>query len=332
MAALEIISVSTPDETPEQLWNSNIDTPAAGAAFDQQVLHVAAWAIGRSAPAAAVEITSGERILAVAPLRMPRPDLSRAYPDTAEAGLAGMAVDLDAGVLPEEFELDLRVILQNGERVHIGSVKGRRGHPSGIPDAVPAPTLHEDVRALISKVAGDHPEFAGLDERGAHDAILDRLVLDGRKVLDIGAGLGDTSRALRARGAAIVDGLEPDRELVRIARLLTAYHHTTRVSFHAADIAAPDAYAEHYDVVLALGAFDRVGQVLARIAGITDGVFVTIVPDTDQSVAVIREAFDHHEVLGPAGESSAGHVLAAAHSEQALASALRSADASEVAR
>jgi len=49
-------------------------------------------------------------------------------------------------------------------------------------------------------------------------------------------------------------------------------------------------------------------------------------------VAVIREAFDHHEVLGPAGESSAGHVLAAAHSEQALASALRSADASEVAR
>ena len=50
--------------------------------------------------------------------------------------------------------------------------------------------------------------------------------------------------------------------------------------------------------MLALGAFDRVGQVLARIAGITDGVFVTVVPDTDQSVAVIREAFEHHEVLG----------------------------------
>ena len=88
---------------------------------------------------------------------------------------------------------------------------------------------------------------------------------------------------------------------MRIARLLNAYHHTTRVSFAAADIAVPDAYGEHYDVVLALGAFDRVGQVLARIAGITDGVFVTVVPDTDQSVAVIREAFEHHEVLGPAG-------------------------------
>jgi hypothetical protein len=153
MAALEILSVSTPDEAPDQLWNSNIDTPAAGATFDYPVLHLAAWAIGRSAPAAAVEIISGDRILAVAPLRMPRPDLVMAYADAAEAGMAGMAVDLDVGDLPEEFELTLRVILQSGERVDIGSVTGRRGHPSGIPDAVPAPTLREDVRALLSKVA-----------------------------------------------------------------------------------------------------------------------------------------------------------------------------------
>jgi hypothetical protein len=103
------------------------------------------------------------------------------------------------------------------------------------------------------------------------------------------------------------------------------------VSFAAADIGLPDAYGEHYDVVLALGAFDRVGQGLARIAGITDGVFVTVVPDTDQSVAVIREAFEHHQVLGPAG-SSGGHVVAAAHSAEALASALRAGDASEVAQ
>jgi 2-polyprenyl-3-methyl-5-hydroxy-6-metoxy-1,4-benzoquinol methylase len=211
-------------------------------------------------------------------------------------------------------------------------VTGRRGDPSGIPDAVPAPTLHEDVRALLSKVAADHPDLADLDERGAHDAILDRLVLQGRKVLDVGAGLGDTSRTLRARGAAIVDGLEPDEKLVRIARLLTAYHHTTRVSFQSADIAVPDAYAEHYDVVLALGVFDRVGQVLARIAAITDEVFVTVVSDIDQSLAVIRGAFEHHELLGPAGEPGSGHVVAAAHTEQALASALRSADASKVAR
>ena len=125
--------------------------------------------------------------------------------------MAGMAVDLDVGDLPEEFELTLRVILQNGERVDIGSVTGRRGHPSGIPDAVPAPTLREDVRALLSKVAAARPYSPTSTSARFRNATLDRLALDGRKVLDIGAGLGDTSRALRARGAAIVDGLEPDR-------------------------------------------------------------------------------------------------------------------------
>ncbi len=332
MAALEILSVSTPDEAPEQLWDSNIDIPAAGATFDHHVLHIAAWAIGRSAPSAAIELVSGERIVAIAPLRTARPDLSMAYPKVPEAGLAGMAVDVDAGELPEEFELVLRAVLQNGERVQIGSIAGRRGDPSGIPDAVPAPTLHEDVRALLSKVATDYPGLTELDERGAHDTVLDRLVIEGRKVLDIGSGLGDTSRALRNRGAAIVDGLEPDPHRLRVARLLNAYHHTTRVSFYGSDIALPEAYAEHYDLVLALAAFDRVGQVLTPIAAITDGAFVTIVPDTDQSVAVIRETFEHHELLGPAGDASPGHVVAAAHSEEALASALRSADASEVAQ
>ena len=177
MAAIEILSVSTPDETPEQLWDANIDIPAAGAAFDHHVLHVAAWAIGRSAPAAAVELLSNDQIIAVAPLRMPRPDLSMAYSQVEEAGHAGMAVDIDATRLPEEFELVLRVILQTGERLQIGTIAGRRGDASGIPDPVPAPTLHEEVRALLSKVAADHPHVTELDERGAHEAALDRLAL-----------------------------------------------------------------------------------------------------------------------------------------------------------
>ena len=47
-------------------------------------------------------------------------------------------------------------------------------------------------------------------------------------------------------------------KLVRLARLLNAYHHATRVSFYHRDIARPDTYDEHYGVVLALSVFDRV--------------------------------------------------------------------------
>jgi SAM-dependent methyltransferase len=313
LAAVEILSVSTPDEAPEQLWGSGIDRPAAGYQSDRPELHVAAWAIGQSAPAAALELVSEDQVLVVAPLRTPRPDLSAAFSQVPEAGMSGMAVDLDTSGLPQEFEILLRVVLQTGERVQIGSISGRREIPSEGP---PPPTLKEEVRELLHSLAP-----GGFNEPDAEETILDRIMLRGEKVLDVGAGLGDTSRAARARGAAIVDGFEPDAELVRLARLLNAYHHATRVSFYHRDIARPDTYEERYGVVLALSAFDRVGGVLGKIAEITDGVFVTIVPDVEKGLASIAKSFEHHEVL-----DSARGLVAAAHTEEALAAALRSHD------
>ena len=278
-------------------------------------MHVAAWAIGKSAPAAALELVSEDKVLVVAPLRIPRPDLSTAFSQVPEAGMSGMALDLDTSGLPQEFEVLLRIVLQTGERVQIGSIAGRRGDASEIPEAVPAaPTLQEAVRELLQSLAPD-----GFDEPEAEETILDRIMLRGEKVLDVGAGLGDTSRAARARGAAIVDGFEPDAELVRLARLLNACHHATRVSFYHHDIARPDTYDERYGVVLALSVFDRVGGVLGKIAEITDGVFVTIVSDVEKGLASIGKSFEHHEVL----DATRG-LLAAAHTKEALATALRS--------
>jgi SAM-dependent methyltransferase len=317
VSPVEILSVSTPDETPAQLWDSDIDSPTAGY---HPGFHVAAWAIGQSAPAVAVELVSEDGVLVVAPLRIPRPDLSAAYSHVPEAGMSGMAVDLDTSSLPQEFEILLRVVLQTGERVQIGSIAGRRRDSSDLPEKDPAaPTLERDVRELLQRVGP-----AGLDESDVEEKILDSITLRGEKVLDVGAGLGEVSRVARARGAAIVDGFEPDAELVRLARLLNAYHHTTRVSFYHHDIAQPHTYDEHYDVVLALSAFDRVNGVLGKIAEITDGVFLTIVPDLDTDLVSIGKSFEHHEVM-----DAARGLVAAAHTKEALAAALHSGDAIE---
>ena len=313
-AAVEILSVSTPDEAPEQLWGSDIDSPAAGR---HPGLHVAAWAIGQSAPAAVIELVSEEQVLVVAPLRIPRPDLSEAFSQVPEADLAGMAVDLDTSELPQEFEILLRAVLQTGERVQIGSITGRRTESSDLPEeGSAAPTLKEEVRELLANLSP-----GGLDEPETEGTILDRIVLGGEKVLDIGAGLGEVSRAARARGAAIVDGFEPDADLVRLARLLNAYHHATRVSFYHHDIRRPDTYGESYGVVLVLSAFDRVSGVLGKIAEITDGVFVTVVSHVEKDLASIGKSFEHHEVL-----DAARGLVAAAHTKEALAAALRSGD------
>ena len=308
MPALEILSVSIPDEAPGPLLGSSVDRPQPGERTDDPMLHVAAWVIGQRSPAAAVEVARDGEIVAIAPLRMRRPDLSAAFPDVPEAGTAGMAVDVDTAAFPPEFELVLTVLLQDGERVEIGSIAGRRGEPSETPAPPAAPTLREDVRALLAEVA------AGTGDE--HAAVLDRLELGDRKVLDIGSGLGDTSRGARVRGALLVDGLEPDAESVRIARLLNAYHHTTRVSFFERDIETPEAYGEHYDVVLALASFERIEPVLDHVAAITDGVLVTV-PDGESRMRSLGAHFRHHEML-------TDQVVAAAHTRDALQAALRS--------
>jgi 2-polyprenyl-3-methyl-5-hydroxy-6-metoxy-1,4-benzoquinol methylase len=311
LAAVEILDVATPERAPDQLWGASVDSPAPG---NHPGLHIAAWAIGRSAPAAAVEVVSEGKVLAVAPLRVPRPDLTGAFWQAPEAAMSGMAVDLDASELPDEFEVLLRVVLQNGERVGIGSIRGRRADPSGTSAESPAaPTLEPDVRGLLQSLVP-----SGFDESGSHEAILDRIALRGQKVLDVGAGLGNASRAARARGAAIVDGFESDAELVRLARLMNACHHATRVSFYHRDIAQPGSYDERYGVVLALSAFDQVSGVLGSIADITEGTLVTIVSDVERDLTSIGAGFAHQEVL-----NAAQGLVVAAHTGEALAAALR---------
>src|ERR1700693_4434242 len=46
--------------------------------------------------------------------------------------------------------------------------------------------------------------------RSGREKILDQIDFRGKRVLDLGANLGEISRAARARGATIVDGYEFD--------------------------------------------------------------------------------------------------------------------------
>jgi hypothetical protein len=310
--AIEIVSVSTPEEAPKQLAGASIDCPSVGDQAEEQALHVAAWAIGQNAPVAAVELVSDDRVLLVAPLRVPRPDLEGAYSQSPEAGLAGMAVNVDASKLPKEFQIRLDAVLQSGERVEIGTISGRRG-PAEMPEA---PTLRGDVLGLLQNLAPD-----GVDDN-SDEALLSHIRLTGKRVLLLGAGLGGTCRAARRQGAALVDGIEPDEKQAQIARLLNAYHHASRVSIYSREIAVPDAYNEPYDIVLALSPFDDLAAVLDKVAGITDGVLLTTLPDLEKSLASIGSSFQHHEVL----DADKG-LVAAAHSKDALAAVLQADDA-----
>ncbi len=131
---------------------------------------------------------------------------------------------------------------------------------------------------------------------------LDRVDFRAKRVLDLGANLGETSRAARARGADLVDGFEQDPFFVEVAQLLNAFNSTERVSFFRRDITDASSYTGRYDLVMALAVWTFVAPRLASIAGVTDVVLIEThnLDGNLQSdyLDVLSHHFPAHRVLG----------------------------------
>jgi SAM-dependent methyltransferase len=158
-----------------------------------------------------------------------------------------------------------------------------------------ATTVEQRLRALIESglalpytshsgfdgtATGNHYQSVALGGeattgfRGDRASVLDCIDFRGRKVLDLGANLGEMSRSARARGARLVDGVEYDPFFVELAQLITAFNGQSRVSFRQGDVTDPSLYEERYDVVLALSVFHYVSRVLDELARVTDVLIV----------------------------------------------------------
>ena len=179
--------------------------------------------------------------------------------------------------------------------------------------------------------------------RSPRDDVLDRIVFEGRHVLDLGSNLGELSRAARARGAALVDGLEYDPYFVSVANTVNAYNGVTRVSFFERDITAPETYAERYDIVLAFSVFVYVRPLLPLVTGIANDLLVLETHRLEDNleehyVAPVLEHMPYHRLLGESewglvgGDPGRRAVIAFARSEETLDRCLRPATESAASR
>jgi len=135
MDTYEALAVSLPSETPEPLLGFFIDEPKPHQRGDVYVLHIIGWVLGRHSRPRSVEIIyqpepdrarpGTDRVIRTTPVRGDRPDVAAAYPDVPPdvdchfeslVGLVGMT---------PEFELRLRVVLEDETRVPLGSLRVR---------------------------------------------------------------------------------------------------------------------------------------------------------------------------------------------------------------
>jgi hypothetical protein len=105
---VEVIAVEA-DEIVEKgpLRGASIDAPTAGRKMAAAAIEIGGWALGPEGPPEAIEATHGDEVLARG-VQQERDDLEGAFPEVAEASMAGFAIDVDGSRLPAESELVVR--------------------------------------------------------------------------------------------------------------------------------------------------------------------------------------------------------------------------------
>ena len=103
-----------------------LDAPAAEAAVDP-IFTVAGWAIDESG-VQRVRIYLDDTLIATVPLTVPRPDLDRLYPRTAQPGAPhGFTVVIDAGASLGFRRLRLEAIDGRGATTHVAAANIKIG-------------------------------------------------------------------------------------------------------------------------------------------------------------------------------------------------------------
>lgn len=110
----------------ERLLGYAIDLPRPGPQPGAFSLDVGGWALGRDSGVEAVEAVAGEQLQRRISLRVPRPDVLEHYPDVSGSPVAGFSAVLGVLGLAPEFELELVAVLEHGDRIPVGAVRGRR--------------------------------------------------------------------------------------------------------------------------------------------------------------------------------------------------------------
>ena len=159
---VEILSVSQRDEARQVLRGFDVESPVAGTSTNEPVVTLAGWALGKASPVASVEIAAGRAVIREEPLR-PRSDVPEQHPGISSDTRTGFGATVGVIGLEREFELELRVVLESGERLPIAIVRGRRELLSPSPAEFLRPIrltcMRRSGSTWLMHLLANHPEI-----------------------------------------------------------------------------------------------------------------------------------------------------------------------------
>jgi hypothetical protein len=146
----------------DYVFGGNVDTPGEGFTSDTYGLTIQGWVLSKSIPVEHVEALYEERPVAVVPLDVERADIAAGFPDVAGAERSGYRAAIGALNLAEQFEIVLRAKLEDGTRLPLARLRGRRRRLPDSPGEEIQPlmvnTIGRSGSTLLVTLLSSHPD------------------------------------------------------------------------------------------------------------------------------------------------------------------------------
>jgi hypothetical protein len=162
-AVVTIDSVEVNEGESDYVHGANLDSPGAGFTSASYGLTLEGWLLSKRHAVEHVEVLYEERPVACVPLDVERPDIAAGFPEVAGAERSGFRAKIGGLKLSPEFEIVLRAKLEDGTRLPLARLRGRRRRlavPSGedLIQPLMINTVGRSGSTLLVALLSSHPD------------------------------------------------------------------------------------------------------------------------------------------------------------------------------
>ncbi|HIK31552.1 MAG TPA: sulfotransferase family protein [Oscillatoriales cyanobacterium M59_W2019_021] len=120
---LKIVRTSWVETSAQFPCIFGIESPIAQSTRKDFGLRIQGWIIGKQIAARSIEIRFGDLLLAKIDIETPKPGVAQKYPNLPKSDRSGFQITLSTIGMPTQFQLQLFVVLENSQRLYLGSIE-----------------------------------------------------------------------------------------------------------------------------------------------------------------------------------------------------------------
>ncbi len=166
MSTIEITQVDRLVTPADALHGFSLELPQAQTARDSYCFEVAGWVLSAKSPAVQIELIANDGPPRRIPILFPRADVDRCFPGAPQGTKVGFWAPVSVIGMTPEFELEVRVVLEDAQRLAVAKICGRhqalRSHFEPTMQPLLVNSLARTGTTWVMRLLAEHPAITTL--------------------------------------------------------------------------------------------------------------------------------------------------------------------------